>query len=311
MLMRIVLLPATLLLSSPVLAQTTFPDTCPGGAKLPFAAIEVKHPIDTTCPALTGGKKSSPKSQAQNKVKNNFCTTAATPEPITPSKLIELQATAFANPDIKNHTGQGQEPTNRAALTALGEGKLVRLKGFLIEAHYADIAPLGGETVNCNKLTPEENDIHIAFGPEAGTKECASVSAEISPHYRPASWAEIGKFQTFDDTTKKDVVNQPLADRLQAQPYRITGQLFYDASHAPCTCGTGCHPSRSSSWEIHPIYKIEVCKAPPACDENNDKDWTDFDAWWKAPPAAKPASPPPPKTPPVGHGKKKPPTGAR
>src|ERR1700730_16357099 len=118
------------------------------------------------------------------------------------------------------------------------------MKGFLIEAHFADIGKLGGETVNCNLLTPEENDIHIAFGPDQGTKECAAVSAEISPHYRPASWAEIGNFQTFDDKAKKDVVNQQLASRLQAQPFRITGQLFYDASHAPCPCGTACHPSR-------------------------------------------------------------------
>jgi len=310
MLMRVVMLPAALLFSSSVLAQTMFPDRCPGGAKLPFSAIEVKHPIDSTCPALTGGKNSSLRSQAQNKVKNNFCASAATPEETTPQQLILLQGTAFATDDIKAQTGQGLEPTDRAALTGLGEGKLVRMKGFLIEAHYADIAPLKGESVNCNRRTPEDNDIHIAFGPDAGTMECAGVSAEIIPHYRPASWAEIGNFQAFDTKSKKYIVNKQLAARLQAQPYRITGQRFYDASHVPCPCGTGCSPSRSSDWEIHPVYKIEVCSAPPACDENNDKDWTDFDTWWKASPAPKPASPQPAKAPPAGHANKKPSTGS-
>jgi hypothetical protein len=294
MLMRIVLLPAALLVSSSALAQTTFPDTCPNGAKLPFSAIEVKHPIDTSCPSLSG-RTSSPPSQAQNQVKNNFCATATAPQEITPQWLVDRQATAFQNPDIKQHTGSQQEPATRDALTALGEGKLVRMKAFIVEAHFADTGKLGGETVNCKKLTPEENDIHIAFGPADGTKECDSVSAEVSPHYRPATWSEIGNFQTFDEKTNKDVVNQAIASRLRAQPYRITGQLFYDASHVPCPCGTvKCRPVRSSDWEIHPVYQIEVCKAPPACDENNDKNWTDFDTWWKAQPPIKPASPPPP-----------------
>jgi len=285
MLMRIVMLPAALLLSSSfALAQSTqktFPNTCDNGATFPFLSIALQHPIDTSCPSLSG-KTSSKGSQAQNKVKNNFCATAATPEQTTPQKLIQLQTTAFANPAIKSHTGQQLEPTNRAALTALGEGKLVRMKAFLLEAHYADIAPLGGETVNCNLGKEEENDIHIAFGSQADDKECGSVSAEISPHYRPGSWAEIGKFQTFDTATKKDVVDQQLASRLRAQPYRITGQLFYDASHAPCPCGTNCNPSRASSWEIHPVYQIEVCKAGAACDESKDDDWIDFDTWWKS-----------------------------
>jgi hypothetical protein len=291
MLMRIALLPVALLLSASLVlakpAQKTFPKTCPSGAALPFSSIAVQHPIDTKCASPTGGAKSSKGSQAQNKVKNNFCATAATPESTTPEKLVALEATAFADPTIKKETGQGKEPTDRARLTALGEGKLVRMKAFLIEAHYADIAPRQGESVNCNLTNEEGNDIHIAFGSQAGIKECASVSAEIIPHYRPASWAEIGHFQAFDTKTNKNVVNQKLATRLQAQPYRVTGQLFYDASHLPCPCGTACSPSRSSSWEIHPVYKIEVCKAGAGCDESKDGDWIDFDSWWKTPPKVK------------------------
>ena len=104
----------------------------------------------------------------------------------------------------------------------------------------------------------DENDIHIAFGSHADSQECEGVSAEIIPHYRPASWNEIGHFETYSSKTKKYTPNPAMASRLQAHVYRITGQLFFDASHRACPCGTTCSPKRSSEWEIHPVYGIEV-----------------------------------------------------
>jgi hypothetical protein len=81
--------------------------------------------------------------------------------------------------------------------------------------------------------------------------------------------------------------------RLTAQPYRVTGQLFFDASHKVCPCGTSnCSPVRASLWEIHPVYNIEVCKAGSPCDENSDGDWIAFDTWWKSlTPLSKPRGP--------------------
>jgi len=106
------------------------------------------------------------------------------------------------------------------------------------------------------------------------------VTAEISPHYRPATWNEIGHFETIENGQTK--VNAPLAARLQAQPYRITGQLFFDVLHAPCPCGTHCHPARSTDWEIHPVYGVEVCKARTTRDVADDAHWNSFDTWWKS-----------------------------
>lgn len=251
-------------------AQSTFPDHCSDGSALPFSAIEVKHPIDGTCGVA--GKTTSPApSQLQNKVKDDFCATG-TPETVTPISLVALQKKTTVP------SGQGKEPADRTPLKDLGEGKLVRMKAFLIEAHYADLG--GGESVNCNGATPELNDIHMAMGSTANAQECESVSAEISPHYRPASWDQIGQFETYSTTTRKYTSNAALDARLQAHPYRITGQLFFDSSHAPCPCGTKCNPVRASVWEIHPIYNIEVCKAGTSCDENTDSDWIAFDTWW-------------------------------
>src|SRR5262249_48198125 len=177
---------------------------------------------------------------------------------------------------------------DRKELQGLGEGKVIRMKASLIEAHFADVG--AGERVNCNQPKQEDNDIHIAFGDRPDTPECASVTGEISPHFRPESWSQIGNFEKPDATAKKDVRDQGIAAKLQAQPLRITGQLFFDASHAPCPCGTRCNPSRSSDWEIHPIYNIEVCKAGSPCDVKNDGDWVAFDAWWKSEGPAQPAS---------------------
>jgi hypothetical protein len=251
-------------------AQAGFSDKCAGDTPLPFATIEVKHPIDGAC--ATQGKPSSPAAtHTQNAVKNNFCSTGA-PEPFTPQMLIDLQNNSHVA------SGTGLEPADRSQLAGLGEGKIVRMKGYMIEAHHADLG--GGESVNCNGAVEEQNDIHIAFGPAASTQECASVSAEISPHFRPASWNEIGHFETWNAKTKKYTGNAGMASRLQAHPYRVTGQLFFDASHSPCPCNKTCNPIRASVWEIHPVYAIEVCKAGAACDEKNDADWIAFDTWW-------------------------------
>jgi hypothetical protein len=263
------------LLSGAVLAQTSFPDHCDNGSPLPFAAIEVKHPVDNTC-GLEGKTTASANSHLQNKVKNNFCATSDSgqPETITPQKLIDLQA------ETTVPSGTGKEPGDRKPLQDLGEGKLVRMKAFLLEAHHADLG--SGESVNCNGGTQAGNDVHIAFGSQAGTQECDSVTAEISPHYRPASWNQIGHFETYNSTTKKYTPNPAMAARLQAHAYRVTGQLFFDASHRPCPCGTTCSPVRATVWEIHPIYNLEVCKSGTACDENTDSDWIAFDTWWNS-----------------------------
>jgi len=255
-------------------AQTKFPDNC-NGSPIPFSAIEVKRPIDSTC-GIKGKQTASMPSQIQNQVKNNLCAGAAgnPPEEITVKTLVDLQAQTHVPSGFK------KEPSDRSALTDLGEGKLVRIKAYLDEAHFADLG--GGETVNCNGATEALNDIHMALISTPNGQECESVSAEILPHYRPDSWNQIGNDEKFNSTTKKYTPNAGIDSRLKAHPYRITGQLFFDASHKVCPCGTSCTPIRASLWEIHPVYEIEVCKAGTACDENNDSDWLAFDKWWNS-----------------------------
>jgi hypothetical protein len=61
------------------------------------------------------------------------------------------------------------------------------------------------------------------------------------------------------------------------RPIRVTGQLFFDASHEPYKEGkpVGSEPRWISSWEIHPIYTFEVCKFsnPKQCTATNTAAW--------------------------------------
>jgi len=72
-----------------------------------------------------------------------------------------------------------------------------------------------------------------------------SNSAEMIPHYRPASW-NVTYLQKIGHTTL----------------VRVSGQLMYDADHKICGeqgFSASDNPSRLSGWEIHPVYNFEVC----------------------------------------------------
>jgi len=142
---------------------------------------------------------------------------------------------------------------------------LVRLVTRVLKdrADYADTAKQGfkGESVNCNRLSEEENDIHIPLGITTALDECQSVTAEMSPHFRPGKW------------TPENI--NSVGEHL----IRITGQLFYDSSHTPCTPGNRVSPPRASVWEIHPVYAIEVCSSTDinACKSAPDSAWQALD----------------------------------
>ena len=96
----------------------------------------------------------------------------------------------------------------------------------------------------------------------ADASECLSVTAEMSPHFRPAAWS------TLDLKTPTE------------NPVRVTGQLFYDNSHKACVNGKGS-PPRSTVWEIHPAYQLEVCNGTTAaaCQQDDASAWMPYDKW--------------------------------
>ena len=207
----------------------------------------------------------------QNKAKNNFCA-AGTAAPITIDEMKSLQNKVqqnkkinFGNPREHPLSATPGPVTSRAPLIALGEGKLRTLEGFIMIARQE-----GGEGVNCGNNVvnhPLFHDIHISI---VGAKEdihgdeCDSVVVEMSPHHRPEVW------------NKSNLLK--VAGR-HAQ-VRVTGQLFFDSSHSPCQDGASVSgdPKRASLWEIHPIYKLDVCDA---ADCSAAEKWLSLDEWLK------------------------------
>lgn len=246
---------------APVFKPTKFKPVC-ANPSYPTPAPKSSLGIDKLCGRAGSG--SGPEGQ-QDMTKNNFCA-KGTPQAITVADLTDLQAQVVKNTAInfgnENKGTRKKGPTiNRAPLKKLGEGKLVTLKAFVLIARQE-----GGESVNCGKNVPEGalfHDIHISLvGSTDVEDECSSVVAEMSPHHRPDAW-------THGNVEK--VAKAKL-------PVRVTGQLYFDSSHFPCTGGQGPgagNPKRVSLWEIHPIYKFEVCTKD--CDAEGT--WLPLDQW--------------------------------
>jgi hypothetical protein len=229
---------------------------------LPFDSIKEHHPIDDSCSADGAAQPDTPQS-AQNDAKNNFCSTDA-PVNIDPDVLRQLQQDVSKAGSGVTFGSDGQLPKDRSVLRdlptkagPLSEGTVVRLVAYIMDAHYSNVS--GGESVNCKQSGKENNDIHIVLADSATEKDqCNSVTAEMSPHFRPEAW----------DPTDLNQKNAHL--------YRFTGQLFFDASHRPCSGGKGS-PKRSSLWEIHPVYALDICMDPGNnCTVDSDQNWVSF-----------------------------------
>lgn len=231
------------ILSAPV----THADTFTPGCSVPFASIATNPSIDSNCGneggAFGGSHPDTPQHRAQNRAKNNLCATG-TPSRITVVTMKNLQKRTDqlkAAHQLK-FGGSNNLPDDRSVLQGLvtttdgntvGEGNLVVFVGKIQDTRAGST-----ETVNCGLSGIVNNDIHLVLG---GT-DCNSVVAEMIPHGRPSSW----------NRTKLNQVHRPV---------RVTGQLFFDASHVPCAGGVpvGTNPKRLSNWEIHPVYGIDVC----------------------------------------------------
>jgi hypothetical protein len=233
---------------------------------LPFDQVAAKQDFDEVC-GIDGTGATDPK-VLQNHAKNNFC---ATGDPVLVTFASFKKLETLVEDPTKGLGPHFSVPKTRDKLVNIAyktsegesasEGTIVTLAAFIQEAHFADTS--SGEDVNCSMKGAENNDVHIALAQSGKeTDECKSVTAEMSPHYRPPLWAE-------------KVLNSI------KNPVRITGQLMFDASHHPCSGAKRPNPLRMSSWEIHPVYNIEVCKKASlaSCKADNDTVWESLDAY--------------------------------
>jgi hypothetical protein len=241
--------------------------------QLPFENIKKRHPIDDNCTARGAAEGNDSADALQNLAKNNFCATSV-PALVTFISFKKLQQRLDQKLPEAKHWSAQHLPGNRSVLlgvyttsesVTIGEGSIVKFAAWLMK-----LRPGHHESCNCDRTGKDMNDMHlvlISSSDRENTPECKSVTAEISPHFRPDQW---------DGDTILEANDHPL---------RFTGQLMYDAAHRPCsgsppTRASGA-PSRVSSWEIHPVYAIDVCKKKSlsSCKADNDSVWTPLDQW--------------------------------
>lgn len=287
-----------LILCTAAVAQTTKPQRFETRIdEVPFARIAQEHEIDRRCPAR-GKEDNNIYHYAQNTAKNNL-TAKGNPVPLKFADFLRLQKASEQAITSGSVVLQGKYPEDRSRLRKLirvgnaevGEGTIVSLSAYIFNAGYAntkysklsDGRPARGEAVDCDNPELDWNDIHIALSPKPRPlDECSTITAEITPHYRPRSWEKFHDGQNADIETiisglLKGRVVENKTTKGPALYLRLTGPLFYDASHRPCVFQGDKvverhSPERFSIWEIHPLYRIEVF-------DRRRKRWLDFDRW--------------------------------
>lgn len=196
------------------------------------------------------------KEENQNLEKNNFCATGPA-QAVTVADMVALEAKVPASVPF----GQSAGPAiDRSALVKLGEGQEVVVTGYL-----SFTAQEGSESVNCGTAVPNADayhDIHMNIVSTPTGAQCDGIVAEMIPHHRPAGW-------------NKTVVAQVLGKHVFV---RVTGNRMFDSSHSPCANGVAASgdPKRASLWEVHPIYKFEVCTSGTC---SSGTGWVDLEAW--------------------------------
>lgn len=268
--------------------------------EVPFSRLAQTHEIDRQCPAR-GKEDGNVYHYAQNSAKNNFRAKGA-PVALSFADFSRLQRAGEQEIAAGKVVLRGRYPEDRARLQNLikvrgrrvGEGSVVSLQAYVFNANYAntkysklsDGQPARGEAVDCDNAELDWNDIHIALSPKGRPPidECSTVTAEISPHYRPGVWSRFTDGQNADIEALipgllKDLVVENKTSKQPALYLRLTGPLFYDASHKPCVFQDGKvverhSPERFSIWEIHPLYRIEVY-------DRRKKRWLELDRWAK------------------------------
>jgi hypothetical protein len=244
------------------------------------------HPIDALCPQ-GGTNDHNAAHRLQNAIKNNF---TAVGNPIAfgfnqfallqrkTDQLIQSGQIQLTNDGYPKNRTTTLKNLMQVNTLAIGEGSIVTLEGYIYGAHYSNTKfnvyshnERGkGESNNCKCNRVDWNDIHIALSDTTSpfTDECRTVTAEISPHYRSDAWShfhdgQIPDIEALIPGFLRGRVVSNLSSGAQPIAVRITGPLFYDASHKPCRFNSAGSviqresPARRTVWEIHPVYRIQ------------------------------------------------------
>lgn len=147
----------------------------------------------------------------------------------------------------------------REALTALGEGKLIRVVALALV-----VRPGSKESCNCGLTGTANTDNHIVLidpdddSPSLEADEPDSVTAEFTPRVRK-------RLPNLSRTELKPLIDAAPENALRV---RLTGVLMFDSEHS-----LGRHLKRHNNWEIHPVFIMEYCPTGKTCSNTGTANW--------------------------------------
>jgi len=190
---------------------------------------------------------------------------SATPHTLTWMKKLD---------DPENFTEGG----SREELTDLGEGQKIVVIAYLLEAK----PELGGESCNCGLHTPAETDNHLVLVTQATVHkfpvtEAGNEEAENKAFHSREPESETAEFTPRIRLEHPNFTREKIEPLIEATDehallVRVTGQLLFDSEHFlrnPLI--------RVNNWEIHPIFKLEICETGTNCKANSDAGWKSLD----------------------------------
>lgn len=166
----------------------------------------------------------------------------------------------------------------RGVLTDLKEGTNIRVVGYLLAVKQE-----GGESCNCylDEVDVTTDNHLVLVNPQVIkdiplpahaskkalkalflARERQSVTAEFTPRVRADGHPNFtSELQSMLNKTPQG-----------ALWVRVTGQQMFDSEHF--------HHNplpRATSWEIHPIMKLEYCPQGKTCKKDTDDNWVNLD----------------------------------
>lgn len=197
---------------------------------------EKPEPVEQSggaCAAEGLGKNGKPAPDPQTDLRKNRVDTSSAYHPVTFTQILALPWRGLP----RKRTGWIQTDSLQVAKY---EGPPILLEGYLV-----DVVEEGMESTNCEIDTHDWHDWHMWVVPtpsEAANRDRTNaVVVEVTPRVRASStnWV-LGSVKALARTHEK---------------VRIAGWLMWDPDH-PDQVGK----TRGTTWEIHPVTRIEVLR---------------------------------------------------
>jgi hypothetical protein len=154
------------------------------------------------------------------------------------------------------------EGDTREKLTALGEGQMIRVVAYALDARKGS-----KESCNCGLTKAADTDNHIVLVDPTSTNpsladEPDSQTAEFTPRVR------LDHPKLAGARLKALITAAPN----QALLVRVTGLQMFDSFHS-----IHAHLKRHNNWEIHPVYGLEYCPRNATCTAGSNANWKNLE----------------------------------